>query len=63
MQSMADWYLKADKLGDQVEQQTRLSRILDVAQDLKVGYDQTNVFQIIFMGNIILRIKSEDILF
>lgn len=35
MQSMADWYLKADKLGDQVEQQTRLSRILDVAQDLK----------------------------
>ena len=34
--SMSDWYVKADKLGDQVEQQTRLSRILDVAQDLKV---------------------------
>lgn len=38
MQSMADWYVKADKLGDQVEQQTRLSRILDVAQDLKVTF-------------------------
>ena len=38
MQSMADWYVKADKLGDQVEQQTRLSRILDVAQDLKVNF-------------------------
>ena len=36
MQSMADWYLKAEKIGDQVDQQTRLSRILDVAQDLKV---------------------------
>lgn len=35
IQSMADWYVKADKMGDQVEQQTRLSRILDVAQDLK----------------------------
>ncbi|XP_065678715.1 CCR4-NOT transcription complex subunit 1 isoform X1 [Hydra vulgaris] len=35
MQSMADWYLKAEKIGDQAEQQTRLSRILDVAQDLK----------------------------
>lgn len=35
---MADWYVKADKLGDQVEQQTRLSRILDVAQDLKVWF-------------------------
>lgn len=34
--SMSDWYVKSDKLGDQVEQQTRLSRILDVAQDLKV---------------------------
>lgn len=36
MQAMADWYTKADEKGDQVELQTRLSRILDVAQDLKV---------------------------
>ena len=37
MQAMADWYAKSDMKGDQVEQQTKLSRILDVAQDLKVG--------------------------
>ena len=36
MQAMADWYTKSDIKGDQVEQQTKLSRILDVAQDLKV---------------------------
>eukprot|EP00794_Sanderia_malayensis_P019065 gene19065-20980_t len=35
MQAMADLYSKADAKGDQVEQQTKLSRILDVAQDLK----------------------------
>jgi len=35
MQAMADWYAKSDMKGDQVEQQTKLSRILDVAQDLK----------------------------
>ena len=37
MQAMADWYTKADVKGDQVEQQTKLSRILDVAQDLKAS--------------------------
>ena len=36
MQAMADLYAKSDMKGDQVEQQTKLSRILDVAQDLKV---------------------------
>ncbi len=38
MQAMADLYSKADAKGDQVEQQTKLSRILDVAQDLKVSH-------------------------
>lgn len=31
LQAMADWYMR------EVHEQTRLSRVLDVAQDLKVG--------------------------
>ena len=43
MQAMADLYAKSDMKGDQVEQQTKLSRILDVAQDLKVRQDLLHV--------------------
>ena len=32
--SMADWYLKAGQEGE--SEQSRLARILDLAQDLKV---------------------------
>ena len=34
--SMADWYLKAAQEGE--SEQSRLARILDIAQDLKVGH-------------------------
>jgi hypothetical protein len=33
---MADWYLKATQEGE--SEQSRLARILDLAQDLKVKY-------------------------
>lgn len=38
MQAMADWYMKGD------QDQARLSRILDVAQDLKVVYNINDPF-------------------
>lgn len=46
MRSMADWYMR-----DQHEQQ-RLSRILDVAQDLKVGLCGVFEFRFIALINI-----------
>ena len=39
---MADWYLKAGQEGE--SEQSRLARILDIAQDLKVSLKETLSF-------------------